>query len=881
MVVQVGSRLGHYDVTALIGEGGMGQVYQATDTTLDRDVALKVLPDAFTQDPDRLARFEREAKVLASLNHPNIGAIYGLEKSGDTRALVLELVEGPTLADRIKQGPIPLDEALPIAKQIAEALEAAHEAGVIHRDLKPANIKVRDDGTVKVLDFGLAKALDLSPVGDPSQSPTLTAAATQMGVIMGTAAYMSPEQARGKPVDKRADIWAFGCVLYEMLTGRRAFDGRDISEILAAVIKSEPDWTALAPVGDAGLRRLVRRCLQKEPQQRIRDVGDVRLDMMETAETDTAEPPARRNAFRLAVALLVAFCAGLLVMAVSQDRRPTAGNASRVMRLDVVPTTEALGNGPGPDFVISRDGSRMAYLAEASGRTMLYIRALDEFESVPVAGTEGAEDLFYCPYGDWIGFESPLEQALMKVSFAGDAPEAILDYRNTLGAACHPDGGLILALLPGLVRIPAGGGEPQQFPPPSESQLYSGPHVLPGGKAVVLMVGAVGDFLNQTAAVLSLDTGELTELFPASGSATYTPTGHLVFAGPGAIMAAPFSLPDLRPTGDPVPLVRDVTQTSTGVEFALSETGTLLYRPAGEATSEAWVLSWVDENGRVEPAIEDLRGYRTPRLSPDGNRVAVAVTGREGSDLWVYDLTGRPPTRLTSRGLAHTPVWSPDGTRVVFTYANGGKVGLFNVRADGSQEAPEQILEAPRGAVSGVLAGGWLPDDTVVFTGPNVAGEGRDIASITSAGERTEVVSTQFNEDQAALSPSGDWLAFVSDRDGARDVYAQEYPDGLRYRVSTNGGELPTWAPDGEHLFYRRGNWMMSVEVNPDRDPSFGAPEESFEISEWSLDSPAFTVSSDGRFLVVTRSDESGSSRGRLRAVVNWFEELKELVPSN
>ena len=410
MALAVGSRLGHYDVTARIGEGGMGQVYQATDTKLNRQVALKILPEAFATDPDRLARFQREAQVLASLNHPGIAAIYGLEESGDTRALVLELVEGPTLADRIAQGPIPLDEVLPIAKQIAEALEAAHEQGVIHRDLKPANIKVKDDGTVKVLDFGLAKALDTTPQGDPSQSPTLTAAATQMGVIMGTAAYMSPEQARGRPVDKRADIWSFGAVLFEMLTGRRPFEGRDVSETLGAVLRLDPDWDALPGNTPPRMSTLIRRCLEKEPKQRVHDVADVRLAMEGGFETAaSASPPigSQLTGWRQALPLALGISAVAVVITglAVWTLKPSPQSPVDLMRFAIATSeTDALRISPNTrDLAFSPDGTRVVYRGPGVGGngSQLFLRPLDQIVGAPLRGTEGAISPFMSPDGQW------------------------------------------------------------------------------------------------------------------------------------------------------------------------------------------------------------------------------------------------------------------------------------------------------------------------------------------------------------------------------------------------------------------------------------------------------------------------------------------------
>ena len=513
MALEVGSRLAHYDVTALIGEGGMGEVYQATDTKLKRQVALKILPEAFSADPERLARFQREAEVLASLNHPNIAAIHGLEEADDTRALVLELVEGPTLADRIKRGPILLDEALPIAKQIAEALEAAHEAGVIHRDLKPANIKVRDDGTVKVLDFGLAKALDPSPTGDPSQSPTLTAAATQMGMIMGTAAYMSPEQARGKPVDKRADIWAFGCVLYEMLTGKRAFEGEDVSVTLANVINKPPEWKRLPDEISPSLQKYLQRCLEKDPTRRVQAIGDVRLAMDGAFETPVRVPSedatsrARVIGIAAASAVLAGFACGL---AVWYGTRPAA-EPSRW--LSVTSPPGALVARP----VLSPDGETIAFAATHDNRIQVYLRSLSQPDATPLRGSEGMLPESFSPDGQSILVRQARAPAtMMRMPVVGGPPTRLAAQEQAAGASWRRDDAIVMGSNNGLMLIPASGGEPRQLTQLSEGELAHGrPRFLPGGQAILFSVWT-GDLESSQVALYDLDIGAYRTLLPGT-----------------------------------------------------------------------------------------------------------------------------------------------------------------------------------------------------------------------------------------------------------------------------------------------------------------------------------------------------------------------------
>ena len=646
MALEVGSRLGHYDVTALIGEGGMGQVYQVTNTKLNRQVALKILPEVFATDPDRLARFQREAQVLASLNHPNIAQIHGLEESDDTRALVLELVEGPTLADRIKQGPIPVDEALPIAKQIAEALEAAHEAGVIHRDLKPANIKVRNDGTVKVLDFGLAKALDTTPDGDPSQSPTLTAAATQMGVIMGTAAYMSPEQARGKPVDRRADIWAFGCVLYEMLTGRRAFAGDDLTDTIAAVVRSEPAWDALPDDVSSRITQILRACLQKDGSRRVRDIGDVQLAIDGTFETTARDPSAASPTFRfwqrpgtVAAAVLFALTVGVVVGTLRSPRSAPAAETGVVTRSVItLPVDERLAlaalapAGVGrPSLALSPDGTRLAYVVDRDGTSEISLRQLDQFESRALPGTEGAFHPFFSPDGQWIGFFTPTE--LKKVSVRGGTPITLCFVRYPLGASWGLDGTIVFSELEGkrLSRVSADGGEPTVVPGGEivdDTEYLRFPELLPDGRGV-LVTAVVGS--TPRIVFISSETGEQRTLLERARSAHYVSTGHLVYAGEGGAVARRFDPVTLDVSGSPVPILEDVRLEGHGgaIQWAFSANGLLAYVPGVDAaisvpvwvTRESFSQPWTRGSARVSSEVRRRPSSSTPSASYASSRI--------------------------------------------------------------------------------------------------------------------------------------------------------------------------------------------------------------------------------------------------------------------
>ena len=674
MALQPGTTLGPYEVTAKIGQGGMGEVYRAHDTKLGRDVALKALPDLFADDPERLARFQREARVLASLNHPNIASIYGLEEQDGVRALVLELVEGATLAERIAQGAIPVDEALPIAKQIADALEAAHERGVIHRDLKPANVKVKDDGMVKVLDFGLAKALSPEPEGDPSESPTLTAAATQKGVIMGTAAYMSPEQARGKTVDKRADIWAFGVVLYEMLTGQRPFKGRDVSETLAAAMMKEPDWPALPANLPAPLGRLLRRCLDKEPRDRLRDVGDARAELRDvldappttnagaTPAVPVAQPARWRRALPWVAGLAVAVITGLAVWTLM---RPPAAPVASPSRFTVVPPP---GVQPTGGVRLSLDGRTLIFSGVRDGLSQVYLRPLDQLEALPVRGTEGTAMLGRSPDGQWLlvadaaadgrfVFTTP---TMKRVPLTGGRATTFAE--GVLGAAAwgpDDDDTVVLGSGDGLRLIRASGGKTTLLTTLAGGELsHIVPTFLPNGRAVLFSTG-IGTGLTGQVAVYDFETGQRTNLLPGA-SPRFATTGHLIFWREGSLWAVPFDPDRLAVEGTPVVVVdrvASILNLNVVGAYTLADNGTLVYLP-GDATPSR-TLGWVNREGMMTTPLVESAGLEAPQLSPEGTHVAFArpstpVTSTSWSGTWRVDRRRgsprAPPTTLIRSG---------------------------------------------------------------------------------------------------------------------------------------------------------------------------------------------------------------------------------------
>ena len=898
MSLSPGTRLGPYEVIAEVGAGGMGIVYRARDTKLGRDVALKVLPDLFADDPERLARFQREARVLASLNHPNIASIYGLEESGPStgpvlsdarastgsaraeskgsgqavRALVLELVEGPTLAERIAQGAIPVEEALPIAKQIADALEAAHEAGVIHRDLKPANVKVKADGMVKVLDFGLAKALDPSPTGDPSESPTMTAAATRMGVIMGTAAYMPPEQAAGKPVDKRGDIWSFGVVLFEMLTGHRLFTGETVSHVLASVLKTEPDWSLLPSDAPTNLLRLLRRCLERDRRNRLHDVADARLELTDLQAIPISQQRDGAAIDRSATGWSV-FGVGISALLVGSVVTALAlwglgqSDSSPVTRL-VVDAPDLFNTAWGPGVVVSPDGQTLvAGALREDGVTQLYRRSLDRFESQPIPGTEGAMDLFFSPDGQSIGFGH--HETLRKVPLSGGEPVILCRVPGGIwGATWGPDDSIIFGHYDGLSQVSADGGEPQSVTTlgPADIQ-HTNPHFLPDGKAVLFDISRDGEWY---VAVRSLETGEQRELGDGS-QPHYLPTGHVLFARDTSLWAAPFDVRRLDITAEPRPVLEDVHQLRSTV-FSTSQSGVLVFAPL-QVVSQRLVR--VDHEGHPTPLFSAADRLWYPRVAPDGRSVAVGID----QDIWIIDVETTRRRRLTvnqTSGLFPFS-WSPDGTEIVFTGSN--RQSFYRIQADGSGQ-PELVheIEHPGWPTS------WGSDHGTVVFHLNKPDTQRDLWTLDpDNGTSSPFLDTAFQERSASFSPDGGWVAYVSDEADQAEVYVQPYPGpGPKVTVSTDGGTEPVWSADGRQLFYRSGGQMVVVEVAAEPTFAAGQARVLFEDPRYVSDqggarsNPEYDVFPDGSALVMI---EAGALLPRLHVVLNWFEELKALVP--
>ena len=913
MALSAGTRLGPYEIQSPLGAGGMGEVYRARDTKLNRDVAIKVLPATLANDPERMARFSREAQVLASLNHPHIAQIHGLEDVGDVRAIVMELVEGLTLADRIAQGPIPPGEALPIATQLAEALEAAHERGIIHRDLKPANIKVRPDGTVKVLDFGLAKALD--PAGTSSanamMSPTLSMHATQAGVILGTAAYMSPEQAAGKMVDKRSDLWAFGVVLLEMLTGRPAFTGETVSHVLASVLKSEPDWTALPAETPTPIRRLLRRCLMKDCRRRLDSAAAARLEIDDAlgspAPETAAAAPSSRRAVPVIIALALAGAALLSAFVTWAAMRRASPSAPLPSRFAITPPPAQPMRIDRFDrsIAISSDGRHLVYTLPAEGTGgPLMVRAIDQLEARHLAGIPAARSPFVSPDGRWIGFFTDTE--LQKVSIGGGP--AITICRLTggpRGASWGDDNTITFATsdpATGLWRVPAGGGEPAALTTPDAAGREGDhifPIVLPAGRGVLFTIAPPDQVENSQVAIVDSTTGRPKTLIRGGSQAEYVDSGHLVYAAAGTLRAVRFDLATLEVLSDPAPVLEQVKMQATGAaNYALSRSGTLLYIPGAAAAQEAQSLVWVDRKGHEEPIKAPPRGYAIARLSPDGTRVALDIRDEE-NDIWIWDLVRETLRKVTyDAGVDQMPVWTPDGRSVVFTSNRGGALNLYRQAADGagtvdrlttseSSQFPSSITVDGAGMVGHEHATSSF--DVVLFS-LAAPSSGPSPASSKPAGAGAvgvkPLVRSPFVEHNAEISPDGRYLAYQSNESGRFEVYVRPFPqvDSGKWQVSTDGGARAAWARNGHELFYFDGSLLMAVPVQTSGSTfSWGNAAKLFDSPYApSVVERDYDVSPDGkRFLMLKEhaAGGAGAATASMIVVLDWVEELKARVP--
>ena len=869
----------------------MGEVYRAKDTRLGRHVALKFLPAQVASDSDRIARFQREAQVLASLNHPYIAAIYGFEEADGVRALVLELVEGETLGDRIARGPIPVDDALPIATQIAEALEAAHEQGIIHRDLKPANIKVNADGRVKVLDFGLAKLAEPPAAATidssaRSMSPTITTPAmTQMGLILGTAAYMSPEQARGRPVDARADVWAFGCVLFEMLTATRAFDGTDVVETLGAVVHKQVDWSALPSTLPPHLRAVLHNCLEKDPRRRLRNMGDVQLALERTfalaGDRDPESPKIPSWAlFAAGGALLlaggavgVALGVGLLP-GLDRGGQVTAAVARfRVQLPDAIANTTVLQL---RQFAVSPDGQTIVRAARLAGAEtpVLFRRRLDSVSFEPIRGSDGATAPFFSPDGQWIGFVS--QRVLKVVPTDGGLPRtvaALAEIRDRFGrGAWGDDGTIVINIGSSLYEVPAAGGTWQLLLKGEANAGFSEPQFLPGSEA--LLVQTAGEGGEPRVEIVDRRTKSRHPLLSGT-SPQLGGDDLLMFEQQGQIWAVGFDAKRRKTMGPPVPVVESTRNRAVGGAFSVSQSS-LVYI-SGAVTTRSIV--WIDRDGKLRPAIEIRAGFQSPRLSPDGNSIAVSVGEANDIDIWTYDLQRGTRLRLTTGGRNRRSVWSPDGKQIAFYSVDESsppEQDIFVVPAS-RESQPRRLFSRPGPQFPDV----WTRDgQSIVFAdGEGGTGVRRDLWLYPLNGAAKPLVVTRFNERGATLSPDGQWMAFVSDESGLDEVYVQPFPGpGAKTPISTRGGLQPAWSRDGRELFYRERDSLMSVRVafSP---LSASVPTRLFEMpaAVYNLD-PNFAdydVAPDGRFIAIRGEDRPNDE---INVVLNWREDVRRAL---
>ena len=874
----IGQRIGSYEIRSLLGVGGMGEVYRARDTRLGRDVAIKILPPLFTSNPDRLARFEREARVLASLNHPHIGAIYGLEDADGMRALVLELVEGETLADLIAHGPIPVPDALTIARQIAEALDAAHEKGIIHRDLKPANIKVTPDGIVKVLDFGLARIVSANDGSTSDSGPTITIEGTREGLVMGTAAYMSPEQARGKTVDKRTDIWAFGCVVYEMLTGRIPFAGETVSDTIAVILEREPDWSRLPASTPANILRLLRRCLQKDAKRRLHDIGDARIELDDSPGDAAHTAPVARPALwrRLWPWVGGAVAGSLITGLVMYELLRSPAVRPTVRALIAAPQDSqfiSVGTQAGP-AVLSPDGRRLAFVASSSdGRPHLWIRSLDSLAMHSLTGTEGASQPFWSADNEQLGFFA--DRKLKKVSISGGAVMTLTEANHGAGGTWNRDGTIVFSsgLRGGLLRVSSAGGAPRSatvLNTERHESTHRWPVFLPDGRRFLYSVGQETQAGRWTIRMASLDSDRVEDLIEGHSNAAYA-NGSLIFARNGTLVAQPVDEGSLRPTGDPVSLAENVLHDVVlgRAVFSASQTGTLVYQ-VGSADAGSRLV-WLDRTGKEVGVLAETCFCIWPHLSPDGLRAAVAVTDAStgNGDIWIHQLADGRRSHLTfEEALEANPLWTADGSRIVFTSTRRGfrDIHWKDALGSGSQEP---LLESDRDkTVHSVSSDGrWA-----VFV------QDRDLWLLPLAGEHKPqpLLVSEHRKLFGQISPDGRWLLYQSEESGKMDVWITSFPVRAgKWKISENGGLLPKWSSNGREIFY----------LTPDHTTLFAAAvsAQGESIHVLSVDrlfsatmvagrGYPYDVSPDGeRFLVVA---SSGATTTPLTLVVDWPSEL-------
>jgi len=893
-----GGKIGQFRIERELGRGGAGVVYLGHDTKLDRSVAIKSLPAELMDNPKARSRFAREARVLASLNHPNIATIYEeLKEAEGTGYLVLEYIPGDTLAERIRRGRLKLEEALTIGLQIAEAVAAAHEHGVIHRDLKAGNIKITPEGKVKVLDFGLAKAVSGETL---DQQSTIT----QPGQVMGTPSYMSPEQARGQPTDERSDIWSFGCVLYEMLTAKVPFKGETISDTMAGILEREPDWQVLPESTPANILVLLRRCLEKDRHRRLQHIGDAVIEIDETLNLSATAPPVTTTSLgishpRVPRQLAVWAAACLIVVAVVTSLalwnpwRTSSLPKSQLSRFVInLPQGESIASiGVGSAVALSPDGTRLAYVVRRGNSNHLCLRSLEDFDAKTIQGTEDAQAPFFSPDGNWIGFCA--EGKLKKVSLLGGAPQTICETQLSGEGCWLEDDTIVFAdgQKYGLWQVTASGGEPKQLTTAlklprgkrEHSHLY--PHILPEGKGVLFTISSPGQNLIAT---FSFETGQYRTLIERGSRAHYVQTGHLIYSLAGDLIAVPFDLKAMKVTGPPLPVVEGVMLSGwyERAHFSVSRNGSLVYIPGGAVPAANGRLVRVDRTGKVEALPFPLGDYQSPRISPDGERLLV-VECEPIPQLWVFELVRGSKLRFTDdRGDTYWAIWSPDGKQIVFNSSLGGAtMDLYSKPADGS--AQEKRLTEHTNQLN-LLPKSWADDGkTLIIIQAVDPNTGADIAMLPydAGGTPQPLINTRFNEFHPMISPSGRWLAYSSDESGRAEIYIKAYPGpGGAIPVTTDGGMEPVWDPSEKELYYRddTGDKLFKVSILTEPTVQIGSPELLFEgrflwsSSFWGRN---YDISPKGDFFILIEEGEMQPA-AQINVVLNWFEELKRLVPT-
>jgi len=880
-----GTRLGPYEIIAALGAGGMGEVYKARDTRLDRIVAIKILPEALSSDPEFRERFDREARSISRLEHPHICALHDVGERGGTAFLVMQYLEGETLADRLKRSTLPFEQALQCAIQTADALDTAHRAGIVHRDLKPGNIILTKAGA-KLLDFGLAKTN--KPVGSGaglSMLPTTPPNLTAVGTILGTFQYMAPEQLEGREVDARTDIFAFGAVLYEMLTGNKAFEGRSQASLIASILTAEPQsLTNIRPLTPPALEHLVRVSLAKDPDRRWQSMRDVHRELTWIADvasrSDLVAAPSRRSRGRtIASALAIGICgmaAGAGLTVVRMSSRTPSSTPDPIARFSIPLKSGTVLTNSMSAVALSPDGKNVVFSADYGTGAQLYLRALDRLTVEPLDGTAGAVAPFFSPDGRWVGFWA--RARLHKIALGGGAPQEICDAPEAHPAAWSDDGTIFFTSTDGagLSRVSANGGTAVIVTTPSRDtreKTHRGPEVLPGGKAVLMSVGT-GDISSWDDARIEavvLTTGERKILIRGGTNPRYVSSGHLIYARAGSLLAVPFDLDHLEVTGAPTTVVSDVvTDPVSGfANFAISRNGSLLYATGAPLTSNA-ALVWVDRRGRAESIGDSRRPFIFLQLSPDGQRVAVEISAAN-EDVWIYDLARNGMTRLTSGWDNAVPIWSPDGVHVAFqtNRATPGAYDLFWQRADGRGSAERLPIDT----ASLQWPETWSRDRRFLVFGRREAGAYN--LWVWSAAERT--AKRLFERSIAArISPDGRWIAYGSSQSGRMEVYVQAFPGPSRtWQVSIDGGNTPVWAPDGHELFYRSADQTMSARITTTPEFSAARPTRLFSGS-YLTGLSSYDVGRDGRFLMIRPEPQTVT---QLNVILNWSDELKSRAP--